>query len=107
LSKLRLGDERIQAHTSRESFAQAFFFRDYYVYTMSESFGETVHKLKFPYAFWEDLVQEIYKVKREDKHGKIFDVFGVDKFEKHPSDHYHQRLNKTSDGATVIEDKKG
>jgi hypothetical protein len=74
---------------------------------MSESFGETVHKLKFPYAFWEDLVQEIYKVNREDKHGKIFDVFGVDKFEKHPSDHYHQRLNKTSDGATVIEDKKG
>lgn len=50
-------------------------FRDWYVFTVSESWVDTIHRDGYPHAFLKDLIYEIYNLQRDNQRKRIRKVF--------------------------------
>ena len=77
-------------------------FGDWYVFSVSESWVDTVRQYGYPPAFLEDLIHEIYNLLRDNQGKRVRKVFTVEKLaDRRPKDYYHQKVDETS-GKTAM-----
>lgn len=71
-------------------------FRDWYVFTVSESCVDTIHQDGYPHAFLRDLLYKICNLQRDNKGKRVRNVFSAQKLADLRTKHcYHQKVEKT------------
>lgn len=79
-------------------------FRDWYVFTVSESWVDDIYQKGYHPAFLQDLVHEIYNLQRDNWERRVFKVFSAEKLaSRRKKDYYHQKVDKISDTVAMPE----
>ena len=75
-------------------------FRDWYIFSISESWVDALHQNAFPHVSLKDLVYEIYTLQRNNQGKKTRNLFAPERLtSRRPKDHYHQKPDKISEEA--------
>lgn len=70
-------------------------FRDWYVFTVVESWVDNIHRDEYPHGFLKDLVHEIYNLQHDNQGKRIRKVFAAEKLaSRRTKDYYHQKVDK-------------
>jgi hypothetical protein len=78
--------------------------RDWYVFTVSESWVDTIHQDGYPHAFLRDLLYEICNLQRDNKGKRVRNVFSAQKLADLRTTHYyHQKVEKVPDEPAMPE----
>ncbi|GAB7334044.1 hypothetical protein MBLNU13_g06133t2 [Cladosporium sp. NU13] len=76
--------------------------RDWYLFTVDESWVDTLHHDSYPHAFMKDLVYETYDLQCNNQRKQVHKIFAAEKLaDRRTMKYYHQKVDKDPDATTM------